>query len=96
MLSRYLLPLLPVVAWLTWRAVERWWLGESPSPARRQRAIVLAGVLALTVLVQNLIVFRTTVVPHVTSFTAGLQGSLVTWGWLCGSASWSGPWPAGA
>ena len=79
-LSRYLLPLLPILAWLTWRAAERWWLGGAETPANRRRAVVLGALLMVGVLAQNVIVFQTSVVPHVESFTAGLQGSLIPWG----------------
>jgi arabinofuranosyltransferase len=79
-LSRYLLPLLPVLAWLAWRALDRWWMGENPAPARRGRAIGMGLALAAIVIAQNLTVYRTSVLPHVSSFTAGLQSSLIPWG----------------
>ena len=79
-LSRYTLPLLPVLAWLAWRALERWWVGDDPSPARRTRAIVGAVAVGVLVLVQNLIIYRTAVVPQVQSFTPALQSSLMRWG----------------
>lgn len=79
-LSRYLLPLLPILAWQGWHMAERWWLGDPPSAARRPRAVMLSVILAAAVLAQNLFVYRTRVVPHVTSFTAGLQSSLIEWG----------------
>jgi hypothetical protein len=79
-LSRYLLPLLPVLAWLAWRAAERWWVGETPTPASTRRAVLLGWLLASFVLAQNLTVFRASVVPHVVSFSAGLEDSLVRWG----------------
>ena len=90
-LSRYLLPLLPILAWLAWRAAERWWVGD-PEPqalnARRARAAVIAGALAVLVVTQNLIVYRTTVLPQVTSFTAGLERSLIHWGkWFADHSS---------
>lgn len=79
-LSRYLLPLLPVLAWMAWRAAERWWAGESPDAARARRATVLAALVGAVVLAQNLVVYRTTVVPHVLSFSRGMRESLVPWG----------------
>ena len=79
-LSRYLLPLLPVLGWLAWRTAERAWVGTNPDPARRRRATVFAGLLAAFVLAQNLVVYGTEVVPHVRSFSAGLERSLVLWG----------------
>jgi hypothetical protein len=78
--SRYLLPLLPVLAWLAWRAAEAWWVGANPDPPRRRRARVLALALAAAVLAQNLAVYGSEVVPHVRSFSAGLERSLVLWG----------------
>jgi hypothetical protein len=78
--SRYLLPLLPVLAWLTWRTLERWWAGENLEPARVRRAIVFGWILATVVLAQNFTVYRTSVVPHVESFTHGMQTSLIPWG----------------
>ncbi|MBI1798631.1 MAG: hypothetical protein HYR73_02970 [Candidatus Eisenbacteria bacterium] len=81
-LSRYLLPLLPVLAWLSWRAAERWWLGdEDPAPPNRARRAAALGVAVATLIVcQNLLVYRTTVLPQVTSFTSGLERSLIRWG----------------
>ena len=79
-LSRYLLPLLPVLGWLAWRAAESWWTGTHPDPARRRRAIGFAAVLAAAVLAQNLVVYGAEVVPHVRTFSAGLERSLVQWG----------------
>jgi hypothetical protein len=79
-ISRYVLPLLPVLAWLAWRLAERWWLGREPSPARIRRASWLGAALAIVVVVQNLVVYRTVVLPHIHSFTPGLQTSLIRWG----------------
>jgi arabinofuranosyltransferase len=79
-LSRYLLPLLPVMGWLAWRAAEVWWVGEDPSPAQRRRAVVLGVALAALTLFQNLTVYRMQVLPHVESFSEGFRGSLVRWG----------------
>lgn len=79
-LSRYLVPLMPVLAWLSWRAVERWWAGEEPVPELRRGAALLGVGLASLALVQNLLVFNNVVMPQVTSFSAGLRQSLVPWG----------------
>jgi hypothetical protein len=79
-ISRYLLPLLPVLAWLAWRAAECWSLGPEATPRRVKRTVVFGAVLAALVLAQNLYVYRTVVLPQVTSFTAGLDQSLVRWG----------------
>ena len=79
-ISRYMVPLLPVLAWLAWRAVERWWAGEEPAPGLRPGAIVLGVALAALALTQNLIWYQAVVVPQVRSFTAGINSSLVPWG----------------
>jgi arabinofuranosyltransferase len=79
-LSRYLLPLLPVLAWLSWRSVERWWAGEDPAPAQRRGAVVLGLALATLALVQGLWLYSNAVLPQVRSFSAGLRQSLVPWG----------------
>lgn len=79
-LSRYLVPLLPILAWLAWRAVERWWGAREAQPGDRRGAILLAGALATLALVQNFTVYRTAVLPQVRSFSAGLERSLVPWG----------------
>ncbi|HEY2955787.1 MAG TPA: hypothetical protein VGK89_11115 [Candidatus Eisenbacteria bacterium] len=78
--SRHLVPLLPVVGWYAWRAVEDGWMGESPDAARRRRGLVLAAALAAGVVAQNLVVYARYVVPYVRAFTAGYEGSLVRWG----------------
>lgn len=80
-LSRYLVPMLPVIAWLSWRAVERWWTGgEKPSPALRRGAALLGVGLAGLALAQNLLWYRYMVLPQVTTFSAGLKQSLVPMG----------------
>jgi len=78
-ISRYLLPLLPVIAWLAWRAAEVWWRPDAQAPPRR-RVVVLGALLAAAVLAQNLAVYRTRVISHVDAFTTGLDRSLVRWG----------------
>lgn len=79
-LSRYLVPLLPVLGWLAWRVAERWWVGDDPTPGRRRRAAILAGGLAVLVLAQNLVIYRMQVLPHVRSFSPAIERSLVAWG----------------
>ena len=79
-ISRYVVPLMPVIAWLAWRSVERWWMGDEPSSARRRQGLVFAGILGAVVLVQNLVVYRTTVLPQVRTFTPALESSLGRWG----------------
>jgi hypothetical protein len=82
-ISRYLVPMLPVLAWLSWRAVERWWAGEEPAPELRPGATVLGLALASLALVQNLYWYNHAVLPQVRTFTSGLRQSLVPWGrWL--------------
>lgn len=79
-ISRYLLPLAPVVAWLAWRAAERWWLPDPADPVRARRGAALAAALALAVLAQNFYVYRTAVLPHVDSFSPALEAGLARWG----------------
>jgi hypothetical protein len=80
--SRDLLPLLPVLSWLAWRAVECWSLGTSATP-HRGRTVLLGTALAALLLVQNITVFRSVVLPQVSMLSTGLRGSLVPWGrWL--------------
>ena len=82
-LSRYLLPLLPILAWLAWRAADRWWVGDpEPLEARRRarRAGWFGAALAALVVAQNLVVYQTKVLPQVTSFSNGLERSLIHWG----------------
>jgi arabinofuranosyltransferase len=79
-LSRYLVPMLPVLAWLSWRAVERWWAGEEPAPELRSGATVLGLGLAGLALVQNILCYQYLVKPQVHTFTSGLKQSLIPWG----------------
>lgn len=77
-LSRYLVPLLPVIAWLAWEALER---ALAPDDPRHARRLAWAGaLLAALVVAQNVIVWRTTVLPQVQSFSPALESSLVRWG----------------
>jgi arabinofuranosyltransferase len=84
-LSRYLLPLLPVLSWLAWRAGECWSLGpDGASQPRVVRRTVIAGaVIAALVVAQNFAVYQGAVVPQVLSFSTGLRHSLIPIGrWL--------------
>ena len=59
-------------------------LGSGHGPRAARRAAVLGAVLATLVLAQNLLVYRSAVLPQVRTFTAGLHQSLIPWGrWLC-------------
>ncbi len=78
-LSRYLLPLLPILSWLAWRAVERWWGGNNPDPAARRGAAVLGLGLAALALTQNLFTYNNLVLPQVRSWTASMHQSLIPW-----------------
>ena len=55
-------------------------MGENPSDARRRRGVALAALLTAAVLAQNLAVYSREVVPHVRSFSAGFEDSLMRWG----------------
>lgn len=86
-LSRYLVPLLPVLAWLAWRALDRAFITRtgqaetSEALARHARFALVAGAfIAALALVQNLVVWQRVVRPQVTSFSAGLEASLIPWG----------------
>jgi hypothetical protein len=80
--SRDLLPLLPVLSWLAWRAGERWSLGDPRAP-HTARTVLLGTALAALVLMQNLVIYRGWVLPPARSSSAGLPTRLVTWGrWL--------------
>jgi hypothetical protein len=82
-LSRYLLPLLPILAWLAWRTAEQWWVGDTPKPSALRRAALLGTVVAALAISVNFAVYRGTVTPQVLSFSAGLERTLVHWGrWL--------------
>jgi hypothetical protein len=76
-LSRYLVPMLPVLGWLAWRALDR----ALRRPAGLARSGQLAGALVVAlVLAQNLVVYERIVRPQVDSFSAGLERSLIPWG----------------
>lgn len=82
-ISRYLVPVLPILALGAWRALEAWW---APAEAELQgrahprlaRAVWIA--VALLAVAQNLVLYRGTVLPQVRTFTAAMEGSLVPWG----------------
>lgn len=78
-ISRYLLILMPVVAWLAWRAAEIWWKGSDEAKPGR-RVVVLGAIVACLALAQNLAVYRSVVMPQVVTFTRGLEQSLIPWG----------------
>jgi hypothetical protein len=76
-LSRYLVPMLPVLGWLAWRALDR----ALPAPAAGVRGGWLAGALVgALVLGQNLVVYERIVRPQVDTFSAGMRASLIPWG----------------
>lgn len=83
-LSRYLVPLLPVLAWLAWRALDRALLdgrAAAPDPERRARfVLVVAAIVAVLAIAQNLVTWQRVVRPQVESFSEGMRSSLVPWG----------------
>jgi hypothetical protein len=79
--SRYIVVLLPVLAWLAWLAADRWWLGEEPeSRPRRTQAMVLGFAVMAVVVVLNLGIYRQIVHPRVIRSSDILRASLVHWG----------------
>ena len=77
-LSRYLVPALPVLGWLVWRAAARSPLTRTPGRAR-----ALATAVTVLALAENAAVYRVLVLPQVTSFTLGMEHSLIPLGcWL--------------
>lgn len=77
-ISRYLLPLLPLVVLYGWRALAGWRTGHVRLSSRLLFATALAVALGT-----NVYVFATRVVPHATAFAAGMQNTLIPWGkWL--------------
>ena len=92
-LSRYWVPMLPVLAWIAWRMIdrvhgtlllgqgERRWTGDPERGERPVRLvlIVAAGVTAVA-LAQNVWAWKNVVHPQVSSFSAGMRASLVPWG----------------
>jgi hypothetical protein len=71
------MPLLPVLAWYAWRALDR----ELGARAAGERLASRAGaVIVALVLAQNLWAWQQVVRPQVQSFSAGLRASLVPWG----------------
>jgi hypothetical protein len=88
-LSRYVVPLLPVLGWLAWVSldatlaaadVRRPGGGGETSPRRSPRALAAGVLLAGLVVAQNVIVWQRVVRPQVLSFSAGLEQSLIPWG----------------
>jgi hypothetical protein len=74
-LSRYLVPLLPLLAWLAWRLLD------GALVRARPRAVQAVGaVITVLVLAQNLFTLERVVKPQVDSFTAGMRGGLEPWG----------------
>ena len=78
-LSRYLVPLLPVLAWLGWRMLDR--VLASPGSRLTSAALTrLVVAIACVAIVQNVIVWQRIVRPQVESFSAGMRASLIPWG----------------
>jgi hypothetical protein len=76
---RHLLLAVPVIHWLSWQAVDRWWSQDGRS-ATGWKPAVLSLILGTAVVVQNLIVHQTIVVPEVRARTADMQQGLIKWG----------------
>lgn len=80
-LSRRMLVIVPVLAWLAWRAADAWWSGDDPeSKPRRTQATVLGLAVAALAVVINLVVHQTVVIPDVRERSAMLREGLMTWG----------------
>ena len=81
-ISRYLVPVSPVLAWLAWLAADAWWLDRGAA-ASSGRAARLAALVTACALAQNLVAWRLVVQPQVTSFTRGMEQGLIPLGrWL--------------
>lgn len=74
-LSRYLVPLLPVLGWLAWCTLDRALAG-----ARPRTVATIASLVTALAIAQNLIVWQRVVRPQVESFSAGMRASLIPWG----------------
>jgi arabinofuranosyltransferase len=87
-ISRYLVPLMPVLAWLAWRTAECARLGAAdPDPRQRARLGRAAAVVAGLIVAQNVLVWWLLIVPQVHAFTAGLEQGLARWGrWMAVNA----------
>jgi arabinofuranosyltransferase len=88
-LSRYVVPLLPVLAWLAWRSLDRVLADGEPAEAgvgpagerhAAARAFAAGVTVALLIVLQNLVTWQRVVRPQVDSFSAGLRQSLLPWG----------------
>lgn len=79
--SRYVVVMLPILAWLAWQTADRWWLGEEPdSRPRRTQARVLGFAVMAIVVMLNLGIYRQIVLPRVIRSSGILRASLVEWG----------------
>ncbi len=80
--ARHLLLVIPVVHWLVWWAVDRWWSGE-PASRAWTRAALLGTALATIVVIQTLQTYRPRVLPEVHAGPDSPEATLVRWGkWL--------------
>jgi hypothetical protein len=80
-LSRYLLPLLPLVVLYGWWALEHFRLARDTTLRRAVLATALAASLGT-----NLAVYGVQVLAHTREFTAGMERTLIPWGeWLAAS-----------
>jgi hypothetical protein len=81
-ISRYLVPLLPILALTAWRALEAWWWPASTAtaPTRRSGPRLALAAVAVLVAAQNLAVYRGAVLPQVQTFTAAVKECLQPWG----------------
>jgi hypothetical protein len=87
-LSRYLVVVLPVLEWLAWRAFARAAFAQPTGPAAAARAPRIAGLVAALALAGNAATYLLLVVPQVTSFTRGMEASLIPMGrWLAAHAA---------
>ncbi len=81
--SRHLLLVVPVVHWLAWWAVDRWWSGEKQEVRAWMRATWLGALLAAAVVGQNLVTYRDEVRADATRRERQVNETLVRWGrWL--------------
>lgn len=77
-LSRYLLPLLPLLVLYAWWALEHFRLSNDTGWRRAVLAAALGASLGV-----NLAVYRVQVLEHTREFTLGMHRSLIPWGeWL--------------
>jgi hypothetical protein len=78
--TRHLVFVAPIAYWLAWRLLAAWWACRPPALRGQLSAALMAGLVTVLVVAQNVVEYRGEIVPAVRESTHVLRHTFVAWG----------------